>query len=100
MNKTLRMNVPCFREGEKPRVPDRKLLVEWEEEQRWKPKVKFDRCYRAWNLLPALTVDLVWIPDRREQGTVGDEVAPWSYEVETPSSTFKEKQERYNSSPR
>ena len=29
--------------------------------------------------------DLVWIPDRREQGTVGGEIAPWSYEVETPS---------------
>ena len=28
-------------------------------------------------------------PDRREQGTIGDEIAPWSYKVETPSSTFR-----------
>ena len=29
------------------------------------------------------------IPDRREQGTVGDEIAPRSYEVDTPISTFR-----------
>ena len=40
-------------------------------------------------MLPALTGDPVWIPDRREQGTVVDEIAPRSYEVETLSSAFR-----------
>ena len=64
-------------------------MVEKEEEQRRKQKVNFDRRQRPWDLLPALPGDLVWVPDRREQGTVGGEIAPRSYEVETPSSTFR-----------
>ena len=39
--------------------------------------------------MPALPVELVWVPDRREQGTIGDELAPQSCEVETPSGTFR-----------
>ena len=44
---------------------------------------------RARDLLPALPGDLVWIPDRREQGTIGDEIAPRSYKVKSPSNTFR-----------
>ena len=51
-----------------------KLVVEREEEQRWKQIINFDRRHRAQDLSPALHVpgDLVWIRDRREQGTLGD----------------------------
>ena len=42
MNRKLRMNVPSSRKVWKPHVPDRKLLVEREEELRWKQKVNFD----------------------------------------------------------
>ena len=66
-----------------------KLLVEREEELRWKKKVNFDQCHRDRDMSPELPGDMVWIPDRRDQGTVGDEMAPRSYEVETPSSTFR-----------
>ena len=83
------MNVPSSREAQKTYVSDRKLVIEREEEQRWKQKVNFDRLHRARDLLPAFPGDLVWIPNRREQGTVGDEIAPRSYEVETPSGTFR-----------
>ena len=65
------------------------VLVEREEELSQEQKVNFDRCHRAQYLLPALSGDQVWIPDKREQGTIGDEMAPQSYEVETPSSTFR-----------
>ena len=82
-------NVPSSREAWKPYVPLRKLLVEREEELRLKEKVNFDWHQRPQDLLPALPGDLVWIPDRREQGTVGDEMTPQSYIVETPSSTFR-----------
>ena len=42
MNRKLRTNVPSSREARKPHVPDRKLVVEREEERRWKQKVNFD----------------------------------------------------------
>ena len=42
MNRKLRMNVPSFREVRKPHVPDRKLVVKREEEQRQKQKVNFN----------------------------------------------------------
>ena len=43
----------------------------------------------AQELSPALPGDLVWIPDRRGQGIVGDEIAPRSYEVKTSSGKFR-----------
>ena len=43
--------------------------------------------------MPALPGDLLWIPDRKEKGTVGDEIAPRSYEVETPSSTRRNRRD-------
>ena len=89
MNRKLRMNVTSSREAQKQQFPDRKLLIERKEELRWKQKAPFDQGHRAWDLLPALTGDLVWIPDRREQGTIGDEIAPQSHDVETPSGTFR-----------
>ena len=64
------------------------LLVEREEELRRKQKATFDRRPRARDLSPAPPGDFVWIPDRREQGTVGDEIVPRSYEVKTSSGTF------------
>ena len=41
-NRKLKMNVPGSREAQKPHVPDRKLVVDREEEQRRKQKVNFD----------------------------------------------------------
>ena len=93
------MNVPSSREAWEPHVLDRKLLVEREKKLRWKQKRYFDQRHRTQDLSPALPGDLVWIPDRREQGTVLDEIAPRLYEVDTPSWYIQEKQERYNSSP-
>ena len=43
----------------------------------------------AGNLSQALPGDLVWIPDRREQATVRDEMAPRSCEMEIPSGAFR-----------
>ena len=88
MNRKLRTNVLSSREAWKPQVPDRKLVVEREEEQIRKQKGNFDRHHRALDLSLAYPGNLVWISDRKEQGTVGGEVAPRSYEVETPSGTF------------
>ena len=74
MNKKLRTNVPSSREAWKSHVPDMKFVVQREEKQRQKQNVNFDRCHRAQDLSPALPGDLVWILDRREQGTIGDEI--------------------------
>ena len=70
MNRKLKTNVPSSREARKTKVPNRKLVVESQEEQRWKQKANFDQHHRARDLLPALPGDLVWILDRRERGTV------------------------------
>ena len=49
-------------------MPDRKLLVEREEEElRQKQKVNFDQHHRVRNLSSALPEDLVWIPDKEKQ---------------------------------
>ena len=82
-------------EARKPYVPNRSLVVEREEEQRWKQKVNFDRLHRAWDLSPALPRDLVWIPDWREQWIVGNEIAPRSYKVETPAVRSGKTEEIY-----
>ena len=37
-------------------------------------RVNFDQRHRAQDLSPALPEDLLWLPNRREQGTVGDEM--------------------------
>ena len=88
LNRKLRMNMPSSREARKLQVPDRKLLGEREDKLRWKQKVTFDRLHRAQDLSHTLPGDLVWVSDRREQGTVGDEIAP-RCEVETPFGTFR-----------
>lgn len=89
MNRKLRTNVPSSRESRKPAVPDRKLLITRETELRRKQKNNFNRRHRVRDLSPAMQGDLVWIPDRREEGTVGDQVGPRSYQVDTPSGTFR-----------
>ena len=58
------------------------------EELRRKQKVNFDRRHRAQDMSPELPGDLVWIPGKSCR-TVGDEIAPLSYEVKTPSGTFR-----------
>ena len=67
MNRKLRTNVPSSKEARKYHVADRKLVVDREEEQRWKQKVNFDQCHRPQDLSPALPGDLVWISDRKDR---------------------------------
>ena len=89
MSRKLRTNVPSSRQARKPAVPDRELLITREKEIKRKQKGNFDRRHRARDLSPALQGDLVWIPDRNERGTVGDQVGPRSYRVETPTGEFR-----------
>ena len=80
MNRKLRTNIPSSREARKPAVPDRELLSAREEELRQKQKMNFDCRHRACDLSPVLPGDLVWVRDRRERGTVGNQVSPRSEE--------------------
>ena len=66
MNRKLRTNLPTSRGARKPHIPDRKLLVEREEEIGQKQKVNFDRRQKAQDLSPALPRDLEWISERRQ----------------------------------
>ena len=67
----------------------RQLLAAREEELREKHKRNFDRRHRARDLSPALPGDMVWVLDRRETGTVGNQVSPRSYRVKTPCGSFR-----------
>ena len=89
MNRRLRTNVPVSREARVPRVPDKTLLLEREEELRRKQKCNFNHRHWARDLSPALPGNVVWLPDRKQRGTIGDQVIPRSYQVETPSCTFR-----------
>ena len=81
--------MPISREARRPCVPDKTPLVDREEELRQKQNLSFDRQHRARDLSPVLAGDLVWLPDRREQGIIGGEIALCSYQVKTPSRTFR-----------
>ena len=89
MNRKLRTNIPSSKEARKPVVPDRELLAAREGELRQKQKMNFDWHHRARDLSPALPGDLAWVRDRRERGTVGNQVSPRSYRVKTPSGSFR-----------
>lgn len=90
MNRRLRTNVPSSREARQPAIPNKQLLVAREEELRRKQKSNFDRRHRARDLSPTLPGDVVWLPDRGEQGTVvGAQASPRSYQVVTPSGSYR-----------
>jgi transposase InsO family protein len=89
MGRILRSTVPSSREIRKPSIPDSKSLIAREKQLREKQKRNFDRRHGV-RELPVLTEgDLVWLSDRKERGTVGEQIGPRSYEVETPSGSFR-----------
>ena len=89
MNRKLRTTVPITREQRKPNVPDQALLKAREEEIKRNQKRNFDRRCGVRELPELNPGDLVWIPDREEEAVVQDEVAPRSYNVDTPEGTVR-----------
>ena len=62
------------------------------EKEKWirqRQQKNFNQHHRASELKPLQTGDYVWIPDTRSEGIVLQETNPRSYEVETPSGTYR-----------
>ena len=89
MNRKLRTTVPMTREQRKPKVPDQTLVRAREEEIKRNLKRNYDRRYGVRELPELNPGDAVWIPDRKEEGMVQEEVAPRSYRVNTPEGTVR-----------
>ena len=90
MNRKLRTTVPMTREQRKPKVPDQTLVRAREEEIKRNLKRNYDRRYGVRKLPELNPGDAVWIPDRKEEGMVQEEVAPRSYRVNTPEGTVRQ----------
>ena len=72
MGRTLHSTLPTTRKARIPFTSDNKALVTREKQSREKQKDNFDHRNRVQEL-PVLTpVDMVWVPDRQEGGTIED----------------------------
>ena len=100
MSRKLRTTVPIPREQRKPSVPDLESLRAREEEIKKSQKRNFDIRHRVRDLPKLEEGELVWIPDRRSEAVVQEEVAPRSYTVSTPDGYSKTQQERSDSNAR
>ena len=97
MSRRLRTKVPEI--PRKPTVPDAARILQREENYRQKMSVNFDRHHAARNL-PSLTGGQeVWIPDRKQFGTVQDRHSNRSYIVETPTGTYRRNRVQLNGMP-
>lgn len=89
MGRILCSTLPTTREARKPYLPDRDSLQVKEKEQRRKQKEYFDHHHGVKELPLLEPGDLVWVSDRQEAGAVGEQVGPRSYNIETPSGSFR-----------
>lgn len=89
MGRILCSTLPTTREARKQCLPDRDSLQVKEKEQRRKQKEYFDHHHGVKELPLLEPGDLVWVSDRQETGAVGEQVGPRSYDIETPSGSFR-----------
>ena len=89
MGRMLRSTLPSTREARKPSTPNRDSVTDKEERQRKKQEENYNRRYRARELPLLLPGDTVWMSDRREHGIIGSQVGPRSYDVTTPTGSFR-----------
>ena len=92
MNHRLRSTIPTTHESRKPVIPDKQLLIGKEEEAKQKQKEDYDHRHGVRELPTLLPGDTVWMSDRKEKASVGEQVAPCSYEVETSSGSYRRNQ--------
>ena len=88
MGRKLRTPIPVVPTQLLPKLPKTSKL----KEKKWirqRQRKNFNLHHRASELKPLQTGDYVWIPDTRSEGIVVQETNPQSYEVETPSGTYR-----------
>ena len=77
------------RGARKPQIPDSCALQMKEAQMRKKQKENYDCRHGVKELAPLSQGDLVWVSDRREEGTIEGNAGPRSYEVDTQSGSYR-----------
>ena len=99
MNRKIRTLVPIVPQLLKSKVPDFDLIQEKEQSQRWKQKANFDKHRAARPLSQLGRGDEVYMKDRREDGTVYNQVTDRSYIISTPSGSYRRNRIHLNKLP-
>ena len=89
MGRLLRSIVPTTRAQREPRVPDLTSVKARDQQSKARLKRNHDAHHGARELPPLKPGDQVWIPQRKREGEVQDEVAPQSYNVDSGGDTIR-----------
>ena len=93
--RSISTNLPCV--APKPQ-PQHQVFRETDAAIAERQKRNHDH-HRAYSLEPLKKGDEVWLKDRQQQGTVVKQVHPRSYQVETPSGTYRRNRSHINKLP-
>ena len=96
MNRKLRTKLPVMPITLHSTVPNPNDLKEYETQYRAKQKSNFDKRHAAKPLPLLREGDEVYVPDREEFGVVEKQVHDRSYEVSTPSGSFRRNSTQMN----
>ena len=94
MSRVLRSTVPTTRPQRTLQIPDLEVVRSLDHLHKAKQKQNFDarhqtrQSHRTRQLPPLESGDTVWLPERERIGTVGDEVAPQSFQVQTSEGLY------------
>ena len=89
MSRILRSTVPTTRTQRAPRVPDGGTVRANDRKIKTRQKENFDIRHGARELPPLEPGDTVWLPDRRTEATVQEEVGPQSFQVESADGSYR-----------
>lgn len=89
MGRILRSTLPTTRTQRVPKLPDFETLRMKDKYLKSRQKKNFDVYHGVRELSPLSPGDSVWVSDRETEGSVGEEIAPRSYEVTTANGTYR-----------
>lgn len=99
MSRRIRTKVPMVSSAYKPKLLDTDKLQDQEQNYRLKQKTNFDRHHAARNLPTLQEGQEVYVPDRKQYGTVQDQHSERSYVVRTPTGTYRRNRTQLNRMP-
>lgn len=100
MSRKLRTNIPITQEQLTPKLVDCKQLRAKDSAIKERQRHNYDQRHGVHTLPPLQCGDKVWIPDRKEEGTVVDETGqPRSYMLSTPTSAIRRNRRHVNQLP-
>ena len=89
MSRRLRTTIPIIKALRQPKVPDKNLAGEKDEQLKDKMKQNFDDYHSAREMSSLKRGQLVWLPSSRVETRVEEQVAPRSYSVNTPQGQVR-----------